>query len=154
MTRDGPSLLLEVFLVQLASHLELFMSFLSSRLHPFFLILLSCHVFPLWSLTFFWTYRFVRPLPMSECFYCRSYFMPLVFFLFVPWSFSIYVEWVVSSFHKVIGVHHVPCFISDLNSSRDLPKLNWEFSAGVSPTKYPEFTKVYYWLKNQPRHHV
>ena len=45
--------------------------------------------------------------------------------------------WAVSSFHKVIGVHHVPCSIFDLNSSHDLPKLNWEFSAGVSPTKYP-----------------
>ena len=44
MTRDGPSFSLEVFLFWLASHLELFMSFLSPRLHPFFLILLSCHL--------------------------------------------------------------------------------------------------------------
>jgi hypothetical protein len=33
------------------SLLELFMRFLS-RLHPLFLILLSCHTFDLWSLTF------------------------------------------------------------------------------------------------------
>ena len=32
--------------------------------------------------------------------------------------------------------HHVPYFISDLNSSRDLPKLNLEFHAKVSPIKY------------------
>ena len=37
-------ILLEVFLVWLALQLELFMSFLSPRLHPFFLILLSCHL--------------------------------------------------------------------------------------------------------------
>ena len=35
MTHDGPSLLLEVFLVRLVSQLELFMSFLFPRLHPF-----------------------------------------------------------------------------------------------------------------------
>ena len=146
MTCDGPSLLLEVFLVQLASHLELFMSFLSPRLHPFFLILLSCNLFPLWSLTFCWTYWFVRPLPMSECFYCRSCFMAFVFFLFVPWSSSIHAEWTVPSLRKVIGVHHVPCFISDLNSSCDLPKLIWVFPIGVSPTKYPVSTRAYFRL--------
>jgi hypothetical protein len=43
MTCDGPSLLLEVFLICLALQLELFMSFLFPRLHPFSLILLSCH---------------------------------------------------------------------------------------------------------------
>ena len=37
-------ILLEVFLVWLALQLELFMSFLSPRLHPFFLILLSYHL--------------------------------------------------------------------------------------------------------------
>ena len=72
----------------------------------------------------------------------------------VDLSSSIHDEWAVSSFHKVIGVHHVPCFIFDLNSSRDLPKFNWEFPAGVSPTKYPISTKAYYRLKNQSRHHV
>ena len=45
MTHDGPSLLLEVFLVRLVSQHELFMSFLSPRLYPFILILLSCHLF-------------------------------------------------------------------------------------------------------------
>ena len=44
MTHDGPSLLLEVFLVRLVSQLELFMSFLFPKLHPFFLILLLCHL--------------------------------------------------------------------------------------------------------------
>ena len=44
MTRDGPSLLLEVFLVRLVSQLELFMSFLFPSSHLFFLILLSCHL--------------------------------------------------------------------------------------------------------------
>ena len=151
MTCDGPSLLLEVFLVRLASHLELFMSFLSPTMHSF-LILLSCHLFALWSLTICWTCWFVHPLPMSECFYCRSCFMTLIFFHFVPWSSSIRVEWTVSSFCKVIGVHHVPCFISNLNSSCDLPKLNWVFPIGVSTTKYPVSTKAYYRLKNQPRH--
>jgi hypothetical protein len=37
----------------------------------------------------------------------------------------------------LLEVNHVPCFISGLNSSHDLPKLNWEFPVGVSPTKYP-----------------
>ena len=49
MTRDGPSLLLEVFLVRLVSQLELFMSFLFPSSHLFFLILLSCHLFALRS---------------------------------------------------------------------------------------------------------
>ena len=62
MIRDGPSFLLEVFLVQLATHLELFMSFLSPRLHPFFLILLLCLLFSLWSLTFCWTFRLTHSL--------------------------------------------------------------------------------------------
>ena len=44
MTRDGPSLLLEVFLVQLASQYELFVSVLFPRSHLFFLILLSYHL--------------------------------------------------------------------------------------------------------------
>ena len=43
---------LEVFIVRLASHLELLMSFLSPRLHPFFLILLSCHLSTLRSCHF------------------------------------------------------------------------------------------------------
>ena len=121
-----------IFLVRLASHLELFMSFLSPRLHPFFLILLSCHLFALWS------WHLVGPsAPLAVL--CSS---------------SIHDEWAVSSLCNVIGVCHVPCFISDLDSSRDLPKLNWEFPAGVSPTKYPISTKAYYRLKNQPRHHV
>ena len=34
-----------------------------------------------WCLVACW---FVRPIPMSECFYYRSCFMALVFFLFVP----------------------------------------------------------------------
>ena len=42
-------ILLEVFLVWLALQYELFMSFLSPRLHLFFLILLSCHLSALWS---------------------------------------------------------------------------------------------------------
>ena len=62
MTHDGPSLLLEVFLVQLASYLELFMSFLSSRLHPFCLILLLCLLFAIWSLTFCWTFCLTHSL--------------------------------------------------------------------------------------------
>ena len=156
------------------------MDFLFPRLPPFCLILLSCHLstlrshqlvgpstspfvlclkpwfcFNKWSPVGegFLVCWFSCPLPMSECFDCRSYFMTDIFFLFVPWSSSIHVESAMSSFHKVIGVHHVPCFIFDLNSSRDLPKLNWEFLTGVNPTKYPISTKAYYWLKNQPRHH-
>ena len=62
MTRDGPSLLFEVFLIRLALHLELFMSFLFLRLHPFFLILLLCLLFSLWSLTFCWTFRLTHSL--------------------------------------------------------------------------------------------
>ena len=38
MTRDGPFLLLEVFLVRLVSQLELFMSFLFPSSHLFFLL--------------------------------------------------------------------------------------------------------------------
>ena len=131
MTHDGPSLLFEVFLVRLALQLEMFMSFLFPRLHPSFLVLLLCHLFALWSLTFRWIFR------STHC------FMALAFFLFVPWISSIHVEWVVSSFHKVIGVHHVPCFIFDLNSSHDLPKLIWEFPVGVSLTKYQVSTTAY-----------
>jgi hypothetical protein len=48
----------------------------------------------------------------------------------------------------------IPCFISDLNSSHDLSKLNWEFLVGVSPTKYLVSTKAYFRLKNQSRHHI
>ena len=42
-------ILLEVFLVRLVSKYELFMSFLSPKLHPFFLILLSYHLSALQS---------------------------------------------------------------------------------------------------------
>ena len=55
--------------------------------------------------------------------------------IFDTYSSAIHDEWVVSSLCNVIGVHYVPCFISDLNSSRDLPKLIWEFPVGGSPTK-------------------
>ena len=44
--------LLEVFLVRLALQLEMFMDSLFPRLHPFFLILLSCHLSALRSCHF------------------------------------------------------------------------------------------------------
>ena len=142
------------------------------RLHPSFLILLSCHLSTLRS------HHFARPsaspfvlclndlfsqmisywwglirsvdqdLSLHLAFLCISnlgyedatscmFFsrQPLFDFrwllvdemLFIgaaDLSSSIHDEWAVYSFHKVIGVHHVPCFIFDLNSSRDLPKLN------------------------------
>ena len=74
--------------------------------------------------------------------------------IFDTYSSFIYDEWAVSSLRHVIGVHHVPCFISDLNSSHDLPKLNSEFPVGVSLTKYPVSTTTNYQLKDQPKHHV
>jgi hypothetical protein len=74
--------------------------------------------------------------------------------LFDTYSSFIHVEWVVYSLRNVTGAHHVPYFISDLILSRDLPKLNWEFHIGVSPTKQPISTKAYFRLKNQPKHHV
>jgi hypothetical protein len=52
ITRDSFSLLLEVFLVRLASHLELFMIILSPRLNSFFLIFLSFHLSALRSCHF------------------------------------------------------------------------------------------------------
>ena len=42
MIHDGLFLLLETFLARLASHLELFMSILSPRLHSF--LIFSCHL--------------------------------------------------------------------------------------------------------------
>ena len=130
MTHDGPSLLLEIFLAWLVSHLELFMSFLSPRLHPFLfhsfvmpslcslildipldllphpfivLCLRSWFCFYQWSPIGegFWVCWFARRLPMSEWFDCRSCFVTLIFFLYVPWSSSIHVEWAMSSFHKL-----------------------------------------------------
>jgi hypothetical protein len=67
MTRDGPSLLLEVFLVRLASKYELFMSFLSPRLHPFFLILSSCHLSALRSFA-----TLLDHLPHSLFYACKG----------------------------------------------------------------------------------
>jgi hypothetical protein len=67
MTRDGPSYLIEVSLVWLASQYKLFMSFLSSRLHPFLLILLSCRLSALWSFDTF------LDLPPHSLFYaCKG----------------------------------------------------------------------------------
>ena len=198
MTHDGLSLFAWSF-PYLASLTVI--SFLLPRLHPSFLILLSCHLSTLWSC------HFVGPSAspfvlcpnhlfsqMISCWWglMRSVDQDLslhLAFLYIIWwdedvtscmffsrqplfdfrwllvdemlfirvaylSSSIHDEWAVSSFHKVIGVHHVSCFILDLNLSHDLPILNWEFSTGVSPTKYPVSTKAYYRLKNQPRHHV
>jgi hypothetical protein len=59
----------------------------------------------------------------------------------------------MSYLRNVIGVRHVLCFISDLNS-HDFPKLNLESPTGVSPTKYPVSTIAYFQLKNQPKHHI
>ena len=96
------------FLVQLTSHLELFMSILSSRSHSFFLIIMPSFCFLI--LTFCLTFAplivlclkpwfvstndllLVRayglliccPLPMSECFDCILCFMTLILFLFDP----------------------------------------------------------------------
>ena len=198
MTHDGPSLFTWSF--PCSASLTV-MSFLLPRLHPFFLILLLCHLFSLWSchlvgpsasliilclndlfsqmISYWWgLIRSIdQDLSLHLAFLCIIWWdedvtscmffsrQPLFDFrwflvdkmLFIRatnLSSSIHDEWAVSSFHKVIGVRHVPCFIFDLNLSRDLPKLNWEFSTGVSPTKYPVSTKAYYRLKNQPRHHV
>jgi hypothetical protein len=52
------------------------------------------------------------------------------------YSSCIYDEWAMSSY-AIVRVHHVPCFISYLNSSLDLLRLNWEFPIGVSLAKYP-----------------
>ena len=57
----------EGFLVWLVSQLELFMSFLSPRLHSFFLILLSCH---LSALQFFDT--LLDLLPHSLFYACKG----------------------------------------------------------------------------------
>ena len=156
------------------------MSFLLPRLHPSFLIFLSCHLSILRSHHFFGPFTSPFVLCLNDLFsQMISYWWRLIrsvdqdlslhlAFLWIIWwdddvtscmflsrqplfdfcwllvdemlfigaadlSSSIHDEWVVSSFHKVIGVHHVPCFIFNLNLSRDLPKLNWEFPTGVSP---------------------
>ena len=97
---------------------------------------------------------------LLNCILSFSFFCHAIFLLFDLWHFvgpfapliiscssSIHDEWVVSSLRNVIRVRHVPCFTSDLNSSRDLPKWNWEFPVGVSLTKYLVSTTSYYWLK-------
>jgi hypothetical protein len=197
MTRDGPSLFAWSFP---CSASLIVISFLLPRLHPSFLIILSCHLSTLRSCHFVgpsslpfvlclndlfsqmiscW-WGLIRPvdqdLSLHLAFLCIIWWdedvTSCIFFSRQPlfdfhWLLVdemlfigacrlefIHDKWDVSSFHKVIGVHHVPCFIFDLNLSHDLPKLNWEFPIGVSPTKYLVSTIAYYRLKNQPRHHV
>ena len=169
--------------------------FLVRRLHPSFLILLSCHLSTLRSCHFvgpsaspfvlcindlfsqmiscWWgLIRSVdQDLSLHLAFLCIIWWdedvtscmffsrQPLFDFrwflvdemLFIgatDLSSSIHDLWAVSSFHKVIRVHHVPCFISDLNSCHDLTKLNWEFSVGVILTKYLVSSKAHSWFKN------
>ena len=162
------------------------MSFLFPRLHHFFLILLSYHLFALRSCHFVgpsaslivlclklwfvstndflmvraYDFKFVEhDLPLlSACLHpfeskrwgCRwlyvvllSTFLDLCRFFIDERLFigaaesisSIHDEWVVSSLRKVIGVHHVPCFISDWIHLMTYPIWIWEFPACVSPTK-------------------
>ena len=103
MIRDGPFLLLEVFLIQLASHLELFMSFLFPRLHPFFLILLSYHLFALWSC------HFVGPstLPIVLC--LKLWFVSMNDFLMVRAYDFKFVEQDLSFFQLV----YIPSNLGD-----------------------------------------
>jgi hypothetical protein len=154
------------------------MSFLLPRLHPSFLILLSCHLSTLRSRYFvgpsispfvlclnylfsqkiscwWWLIRsvdqdlslhlvfFASSDPGDEdatscMFFSRQPLFDFCWFLVdkilfigaIDLSSSIHDERAVSSIlnemclHCAIGVHHVPCFIFDLNSSHDLPKLN------------------------------
>jgi hypothetical protein len=90
-----------------------------------------------------------HPLVMPS--FCFLMFYTL---LDLPLHSLFHAAFLLPSLCKVIGVRHMPFFISDLNSSRDLPRLNWEFPIGVSLTKYPVSNTAYYRLKNQPRHHV
>jgi hypothetical protein len=70
--------LFEVFLIRLVSYLELFMNFLS-RLHPFFLILLLCHLSALWS------FDTLLDLPPHSLFYAV---LSSAFFMQSYWSLS------------------------------------------------------------------
>jgi hypothetical protein len=171
------SFCLKFFLVRLASQLEPFMSFLFPILHPSFLSF--CHtIFLLFDLVI------LLDLPPHSLFYAsnldlfpwmisfeskrwgcrRLYVLLLSTFLDLRWWEAIYWScrvdfihpWWMSCVFIAQGYWSSSCALLHLwlNSSHDLPKLNWEFPVGVSLTKYPISTKAYYRLKNQPRHHV